>query len=121
MPRTSHVGISLRIEDEAERERLKQVVAECVAAEGIREAGGFILRTAAEGAGRDEILMDIRYLRRLWEQIAGQIKTAAAPTVIYEDLSLAMRTLRDWSIRGSRRSASTRGRTSRRSASSSAN
>jgi ribonuclease G len=95
MPRTSHVGISLRIEDEAERERLKQVVAECVAAEGIQEAGGFILRTAAEGAGRDEILMDIRYLRRLWEQIAGQIKTAAAPTVIYEDLSLAMRTLRD--------------------------
>ncbi|MCQ4295675.1 ribonuclease G [Pseudomonas stutzeri] len=95
MPRTSHVGISLRIEDEAERERLKQVVAECVAAEGIQEAGGFILRTAAEGAGSDEILMDIRYLRRLWEQIASQIKTVGAPTVIYEDLSLAMRTLRD--------------------------
>ena len=95
MPRTSHVGISLRIEDEAERERLKQVVAECVEAEGIQEAGGFILRTAAEGAGSDEILMDIRYLRRLWEQIASQIKTVEAPTVIYEDLSLAMRTLRD--------------------------
>ena len=95
MPRTSHVGISLRIEDEGERERLKQVVAECVAAEGIQEAGGFILRTAAEGAGKDEILMDIRYLRRLWEQIAGQMKTASAPSLIYEDLALAMRTLRD--------------------------
>jgi len=95
MPRTSHVGISLRIEDEAERERLKQVVAECVAAEGIKETGGFILRTAAEGAGRDEILMDIRYLRRLWEQIDGQMKTVGAPTLIYEDLSLSMRTLRD--------------------------
>ncbi len=95
MPRTSHVGISLRIEEEDERERLKQIVAECVAAEGIEEAGGFILRTAAEGAGADEILMDIRYLRRLWGQIAGQMKTARAPSLIYEDLTLAMRTLRD--------------------------
>ena len=89
MPRTAHVGISLKIEDEAERERLKQVVADCVAAEGIEEVGGFILRTAAEGAGKDEILVDIRYLRRLWEQIAAQMKTASTPTVIYEDLSLA--------------------------------
>lgn len=95
MPRTSHVGISLKIEEEAERERLKRVVAECVASEGIVEVGGFILRTAAEGAGADEILMDIRYVRRLWEQIRGQMQTAATPTVIYEDLSLALRTLRD--------------------------
>ena len=95
MPRTAHVGISLKIEDEAERERLKQVVADCVAAEGIEETGGFILRTAAEGAGSDEILVDIRYLRRLWEQIAGQMQTAKTPSVIYEDLSLALRTLRD--------------------------
>ena len=95
MPRTSHVGISLKIEDEAERERLKSVVAECVAAEGIAEVGGFILRTAADGAGADEILMDIRYVRRLWEQIRGQMKTASSPSVIYQDLSLAFRTLRD--------------------------
>ena len=80
MPRTSHVGISLRIEDEVERERLKRVVADCV---------------AAEGAGEDEILADIRYLRRLWDQIAAQIQTVGAPSVIYEDLSLAIRTLRD--------------------------
>lgn len=95
MPRTAHVGISLKIEDEAERERLKQVVTDCVAKEGIKEAGGFILRTAAEGAGGDEILMDIRYLRRLWDQIGAQIKTVGAPNVIYEDLGLALRTLRD--------------------------
>lgn len=95
MPRTAHVGISLKIEDEGERERLKQVVSDCVAQEGIKEAGGFILRTAAEGAGADEILMDIRYLRRLWEQIGTQIKTVGAPSVIYEDLGLALRTLRD--------------------------
>ena len=95
MPRTAHVGISLKIEDEAERERLKKVVSDCVAQEGIKEAGGFILRTAAEGAGADEILMDIRYLRRLWDQIGEQIKTVSPPTVIYEDLGLALRTLRD--------------------------
>jgi len=95
MPRTSHVGISLKIEDEAERERLKQVVADCVAAEGIAEAGGFILRTAADGARAEEILVDIRYLRRLWTQIAEQMKSAPTPSVIYEDLSLALRTLRD--------------------------
>ena len=95
MQRTRHVGISLKIEDEAERERLKQVVAECVAKEGIEQAGGFILRTAAEGAGAEEILADIRYLHRLWGQIAAQMQTAAAPSVIYEDLPLALRTLRD--------------------------
>ncbi|RJG11908.1 ribonuclease G [Pseudomonas cavernicola] len=95
MPRTSHVGISLRIEDEVERERLKQVVADCIAAEGIEESGGFILRTAADGAGAEEIVADIRYLRRLWEQIGTQVNTAPTPSVIYEDLSLALRTLRD--------------------------
>jgi ribonuclease G len=95
MPRTAHVGISLKIEDEGERERLKKVVSDCVALEGIKETGGFILRTAAEGAGADEILMDIRYLRRLWDQIGEQIKTVSPPSVIYEDLGLALRTLRD--------------------------
>ena len=95
MPRTNHVGISLRIEDEGERERLKQVVADCVSAEGIEESGGFILRTAADGARADEILADIRYLRRLWEQISQQMQTAASPSLIYDDLSLAQRTLRD--------------------------
>lgn len=95
MPRTRHVGISLKIEGEAERERLKQVVADCVAKEGIEQAGGFILRTAAEGAGAEEILADIRYLHRLWGQIAAQMQTAPAPSVIYEDLPLAFRTLRD--------------------------
>ena len=95
MPRSSHVGISLKIEDEAERERLKRVVSDCVDSENIQGAGGFILRTAAEGARVEEILQDIRYLRRLWEQIGAQIKTCSAPLVIYEDLGLALRTLRD--------------------------
>lgn len=95
MPSTQHVGISLRIESEAERDRLKKVVTECIRSEGVEGQGGFILRTAAEGAGEEEILMDIRYLRRLWAQIDSLINTVPAPNVIYEDLSLALRTLRD--------------------------
>ncbi|MFN3580240.1 MAG: ribonuclease G [Pseudomonas sp.] len=95
MPRTPHVGISLKIEDEAERERLRLVVARCVESEGIEESGGFILRTAAEAAREEEILADIRYVRRLWLQIAQQTQVSPSPAVIYEDLSLALRTLRD--------------------------
>ncbi|WP_341707444.1 ribonuclease G [Halopseudomonas sp.] len=95
MPRTPHVGISLKIEDENERERLKQVVADCLEQEGIQEAGGYILRTAAEGARQEDILVDIRYVRRLWQQISQQMGAAPAPSVIYEDLPLALRTLRD--------------------------
>ena len=95
MPRTPHVGISLKIEDEAERERLRDIVTRCVEQEGIEETGGFILRTAADAAPEDDILLDIRYLRRLWKQISQQISSASAPSVLYEDLPLALRTLRD--------------------------
>ena len=95
MPRTPHVGISLKIEGEAERDRLRDIVTRCVEQEGIEERGGFILRTAAEAAREEDILVDIRYLRRLWQQISQQISTAPAPSVLYEDLPLALRTLRD--------------------------
>lgn len=95
MPHTGHVGISLKIEDEAERERLKTLVTEAMSAEGIEDGGGFILRTAAEGARVEEIVSDIRYLRRLWLQISQQILMAPVCSVIYEDLALAQRTLRD--------------------------
>jgi len=53
------------------------------------------LRTAAEGARQEDILVDIRYVRRLWQQISQQMGSAPAPSVIYEDLPLALRTLRD--------------------------
>ena len=94
MPRTSHVGISLKIEDEAERERLKAIMARCVESEGIEHEGGFILRTAAEAAREEDILADIRYLRRLWQQISGNLQ-GPTPVPIYEDLTLALRALRD--------------------------
>ena len=95
MPRTPHVGISLKIEHEAERDRLRDIVTRCIEQEKIEEKGGFILRTAAEAAREEDILVDIRYLRRLWQQISQQMSAASAPSVLYEDLPLALRTLRD--------------------------
>lgn len=64
-PRTNHVEISLRTKGEVERERLKRVVADCMVAKGIERQSSFILHTTVEDAGKDEILTDIRYLRRL--------------------------------------------------------
>ena len=56
---------------------------------------GFILRTAAEGIGEQEVLADIMFLRRLWASIQETIRESKSPAVIYEDLSLQLRTMRD--------------------------
>ncbi len=95
MPQTTHIGVSQRIEDEAERERLKQQIQECAEAEGLAGMGGFILRTAAEGVGMEELKVDMRYLKRLWLSIQQKIQDSKPPCVIYEDLPLSLRTLRD--------------------------
>jgi ribonuclease G len=95
MPQTAHVGVSQRIEEEAERVRLKALVAECAEAEGMQSEGGFIVRTAAEGAGRDEVLADIRFLKRLWRKLAERMTGTVTPALIYEDLPLHLRTMRD--------------------------
>jgi len=95
MPDSPHVGVSQRIEDEAERERLKALV-ECGQSE-LPDAGGggFIIRTAAEGVGRDELFADMVFLQRLWQKIAERRLTASTPSAIYDDLPLFIRTLRD--------------------------
>ncbi|WP_299727498.1 ribonuclease G [uncultured Endozoicomonas sp.] len=96
MPKNNHVGISLRIEDVEERERLRELVESCLKTpEGETCAGGFILRTAAEGIGADEIGADILFLRRLWESVEENIKQSKAPANVYEDLPLHLRTMRD--------------------------
>ncbi|MEY8247240.1 MAG: ribonuclease G [Bermanella sp.] len=96
MPNTQHVGISQRIENAGERARLRTLVQECMSAEGLSEQSGFILRTAAEGAGEDEILSDTRYLQRVWGKVQERIKTVKAPGNIYEELPLHLRTFRDF-------------------------
>lgn len=89
MPSVEHVGVSQRIEDEAERERLKSLVQEYCS-----ENGGFILRTAAEGVKAQELRQDADFLRRLWEKIRSRMKKKAH--ILYEDLPLARRVLRDF-------------------------
>lgn len=96
MPFTRHIGISNRIEDEEERERLRQLVLKL--GEEYAEqykVGGFIVRTVAEGVTEEELHADIPFVFRLWHDLEGQIKTAKAPSIIHEDLPLFMRTIRD--------------------------
>ncbi|CAI8165510.1 ribonuclease G [Pseudidiomarina mangrovi] len=91
MPRSPHVGISQRIEDEAERERLKRA-----ALPYCDEDGGFIVRTAAEGAADQALSQDAAFLRRLWDTIQKRKKNLRKVGLLYEDLNLACRILRDF-------------------------
>lgn len=94
MPASSHLGISQRIEQEEERERLKNLVEKCAAQLELK--GGYILRTAAEGASEEELLADMDYLHRVNLAIQRRIHRDLAPTLVYEDLPLFMRSMRDF-------------------------
>jgi len=95
MPKTEHIGISTRIEEESERERLKLLVERAIAENNGAGRGGFIVRTVAELATEAEIMADVPFLYRLWDNLNGAISAAAVPTVLHEDLPLFLRTLRD--------------------------
>ena len=92
LPGDAHIGISQRIEDEAEREQLREKVQSLVPRD---EAGGFIVRTVAETATDAELTADIEYLIKLWHGISAAAGTAAAQALLYQDLNLATRVLRD--------------------------
>ena len=91
MPDATHVGVSQRIESEEERERLKKIVAPFHDQEG-----GFIVRTAAEGATEAELEHDAKFLKKLWHKIAKKRKKTRKESILHEDLTLAFRTLRDY-------------------------
>ena len=91
MPDSHHIGISQRIEDAAERERLRDIIASFP---DLAE-GGYIVRTNAEGVGEAELAADAAFLRKLWDAIRERIKTTPVARVIHEDLTLPFRTLRD--------------------------
>ena len=95
MPHTEHIGISQLIEDAVERERLQQVLEQSLAAEEMSDLGGFILRTAAEGVREEEIRADLRFLQRLWAAVVRRGKAATKPQLLYGDLPLQLRTVRD--------------------------
>jgi len=100
MADADYIGISHRIEGEEERERLKStleaVVAELAAADKSGAvAGGYILRTAAEGAAVADLHSSARFLKRVWQDIVDKKTAAKAPCCLYKELPLYQRVLRD--------------------------
>ena len=91
MPTVNHVGVSRKIESDGERQRLKRIL---ISEKG-ESSGGFIVRTAADGASEEELRADLRFLISLWTEIKQRADTAKAPALIYHDLNLVERILRD--------------------------
>ncbi len=92
LPHDPHIGVSQRIEAEEDRQVLRQRVQDLMPADC---QGGFIVRTQAEDASDEALRTDIEYLMRLWRNIQGAAKTTAAPSLLYQDLTLPQRVLRD--------------------------
>ena len=92
MPFGHGVGVSARIENEGERQRLREAVQSAVV-DG--EAGGYIVRTVAEGAASEALRADMLFLRRLWEVLDANAHSARAGTLVHEDLALPLRLMRD--------------------------
>ena len=93
LPYEPHCGASARIEDEAERARLKQLVAK-ISGE-LAPKFGVIARTAAEGVDEERLASDLRFLLRLWTAISEQARIAGPRSMVHGDLPLSMRILRD--------------------------
>jgi ribonuclease G len=92
LPSSSRIGVSQRIEDDATREHLREIMRSML---GDEVSGGYILRTMAETATEDELKADIRYLSRVWTSIEESARTPVAPALVHEDLPLALRAMRD--------------------------
>ncbi|MCA1926115.1 MAG: ribonuclease G [Thiobacillus sp.] len=92
LPQETHIGISQKIEGEEEREHLRQKLHDLMPADA---TGGFIVRTMAETAEDAEIEADIAYLQRLWKRIKER-GDAVVPCLLYQDLDLSLRVLRDF-------------------------
>ncbi len=92
MPKGQGIGVSARIEDEQERKRLREAVSAFVAPE---EPGGYIVRTAADGAGPEALRADMLFLRRLWEVIREKGLRTSPGNLVHEDHPLSVRILRD--------------------------
>jgi ribonuclease G len=91
MPTVSHIGVSRKIESDTERQRLKRILVH----ERGEASGGFIVRTAAENASEEELRTDLRFLLNLWAEIKHRSDESKSPALIYHDLGLIERILRD--------------------------
>jgi len=90
MPTSDHIGISRRIEDPEERDRLREIVA------SLRTDGlGYIVRTAAEGVRQEKIAYEMGFLKNLWEGIKNKHNSMPAPSLLHKELSVSLRAVRD--------------------------
>ncbi|MGE3890665.1 MAG: ribonuclease G [Steroidobacteraceae bacterium] len=97
MPKGSGVGVSSRIEDEAERQRLRAAMLDFIQPEDI---GGYIVRTAAEGANIDALRADMMYLQKMWSVLSEKSLYAKPGQLVHADLPLQVRVLRDVVLSG---------------------
>jgi Rne/Rng family ribonuclease len=91
MPTVNHTGVSRKIASDEERQRLKRIVM----SERDNGHGGFIVRTAAQSASEEELRADIRFLKGLWNDIKTRSESSKPPALIYHDLNVVERVLRD--------------------------
>jgi ribonuclease G len=90
MPMTDHIGISRKIEDEETRQKLKDIIEE------LRPAGtGFIVRTVGEKASQHDLEADMEFLLHLWDEVKDNSANSPVPSLVYEDLDITLRTVRD--------------------------
>jgi ribonuclease G len=92
LPQQQHIGVSQRIEDEAERELLRDRLIKLLPED---RKGGYIIRTMSEAATDEELLADVEYLQKVWGNIQAASHGAADRSLVFQDLNLPMRILRD--------------------------
>src|SRR5690606_5282853 len=95
LPRSVHMGISQRLEEDEERTRLMALLEQCIAQEAMAGQGGFIIRTAAEGCSEEEMLEDVRFLKRLWGAVERRVNDSRDVHILYREVPLYMRAMRD--------------------------
>ena len=93
LPFSEHIGVSQKISDPEERERLRDLLKEIVTE--LQAPGGYIIRTVAESVSRDELIEDIQFLTNLWRRIQLTIKEPNFTGLAHEDIPLVLRTMRD--------------------------
>ncbi|MDD4964943.1 MAG: ribonuclease G [Gallionella sp.] len=93
LPQETHIGVSQRIESEAQRDALRAQLQAVLSSE---HKGGYIIRTLAEAANELDFSADIAYLDKLWANLQTAAKTASAPQLLYQELNLSLRVLRDF-------------------------
>ncbi len=93
LPQDAHIGISQKIENEAEREILRTRLQRLLPPD---EKGGYIVRTVAEEASDEDLQADVDYLRKIWAAISHASRTKPPTSLLYQDLNLAQRVLRDF-------------------------